>query len=34
MRSPSPVSSAMARPTAIISATAASIFCSGRCLAG
>jgi hypothetical protein len=24
----------MARPTAIISATAASIFCSGSCLAG
>ena len=34
VRSPSLVSSAMARPTAIISATAASIFCSGRCLAG
>ena len=27
-------SSAMARPTAIVSATAASIFCSGRCFAG
>ena len=27
-------SSAMARPTAIMSATAASILCSGRCLAG
>jgi hypothetical protein len=33
-RSPSFVSSAMARPTAIMSATAASVFCSGRCLAG
>ena len=33
-RSPSPASSAVARPTAIMSATAASIFRSGRCLAG
>ncbi len=29
-----PPSAGMAPPTAIISATAASIFCSGRCLAG
>jgi hypothetical protein len=29
-----PASSAIARLIAIISATAASIFCSGRCLAG
>jgi hypothetical protein len=29
-----PPSAAMARPTAIMSATAALIFCSGRCLAG
>ena len=33
-RSHSFVSSAMARPTAIMSATAASILRSGRCLAG
>ena len=34
VRSPSLASSAMARPTAINSATAPSIFCSGRWLAG
>lgn len=34
IRSPWLVSSAIARPTAIMGATAASIFCSGRCLAG